>query len=234
MSTLSLRKIKHDSSAVDNITLDSTGNTSITKRLEIQQDASSNNRIVLRGQTGSSYRYCIDNNSSLNVFRVFRENDADGSAGAEYLKLDSSGRLMIPNQPAFRALKSTSPNGTSENPIQYDVIDFNIGGNYNSSTYRFTAPIAGRYMFNVQLSFYIPGDARQVEVSILKNGTGVQASDCFMQLTQGNNTHASVSITTVLNLAANDYVQGAWVSSTASITLYSSTGRVAFSGHLVG
>jgi hypothetical protein len=83
-------------------------------------------------------------------------------------------------------------------------------------------------------SFYSQNDARQVEVVLQVNGSTIQATDCFMQNTQSNNTHTNVNLTTVLNLAVNDYVTAGWVSSTNSgIVLYAAGSRVVFSGHLL-
>jgi len=59
--------------------------------LHIQQDSSSNNRLVFRGQPSSSYRWNIDNYGSSNQMRFFRENDADASGGSVMMTIDSSG-----------------------------------------------------------------------------------------------------------------------------------------------
>ena len=62
--------------------------------------------------------------------------------------VDSSGRINKPLQPSFHAYPSSSTNYTSAD----DVIIFgstyhNIGSDYNTSTGKFTAPIAGNYLF---------------------------------------------------------------------------------------
>jgi hypothetical protein len=154
---------------------------------------------------------------------------------ASQMRIDSSGRMTVPNQPAFHASKSSTPNGTSENPVQYDTVEFNIGGHYNNSTYRFTAPVAGRYFITTQFSFYIgSGGARQIEIGIKLNGGVWQSTDTFTTQTQGNNTHCNGTVAAVMNLAAGDYVQGAWISSTASVNFYSPGLRISFSGYLIG
>jgi hypothetical protein len=150
------------------------------------------------------------------------------------LRIDSSGRLIMASQPAFRAYKSAGPVGTSEAPVQYDTVDFNIGGHYNNSTYRFTAPVSGRYFMTAMFSFYSQNDSRQIEVMLRLNGGTYQSTDCWIQLTQGNNTHTNATVSAVMNLTAGDYVQGAWTSSQATITFYSSGIRNTFSGYLIG
>ena len=150
------------------------------------------------------------------------------------VRIDSSGRLIMASQPAFRAYKSAGPSGTSEAPVQYDTVDYNIGGHYNNSTYRFTAPVSGRYFMTAMFSFYSQTDARQIEVMLRLNGGTYQSTDCWIQITQSNNTHTNATVSAVMNLTAGDYVQGAWTSSTATVNFYSAGLRNTFSGYLIG
>ncbi len=69
-----------------------TGLTVLGKVL-IQQDSGSNNRIILRGQPGSSYRWNIDNYSSSNEFRIFREDDATSANGFAPFSISTTGTL---------------------------------------------------------------------------------------------------------------------------------------------
>lgn len=177
------------------------------------------------------------NSSTASSFSVLTK--AGGStttdgAVSTLLGIDTAGRMTVPYQPAFHASRSASSVGTSENPVQYDTIEFNIGSHYNNSTYRFTAPVAGRYFITAQFSFYQNGNARQIEIGIKLNGGVWQSTDTFMTQTQGNNTHCNGTVAAVMNLAAGDYVQGAWISSSASINFYSPGLRNSFSGFLIG
>jgi hypothetical protein len=70
------------------------------------------------------------------------------TSNTEAMKIDSSGNITKPLQPSFHAYPSSSTNYTSAD----DVIIFgstyhNIGSDYNTSTGKFTAPIAGNYLF---------------------------------------------------------------------------------------
>lgn len=79
-----------------------------------------------------------------------RYRDANDTGTAAYrLKIDSSGRNTKPAQPFFLA-RSSSVNVSlsAGEAVRYDLITTNIGGHYNTSTYRFTAPIAGVYLFH--------------------------------------------------------------------------------------
>lgn len=70
---------------------------------------------------------------------------------------DSSGRVNQPNQPCFLV---TAPSNTAnvtgdstDATCEYDTEIFDVGANFNSGTYTFTAPITGRYSFNAGLQW---------------------------------------------------------------------------------
>jgi hypothetical protein len=65
----------------------------INGAVQIQQDSGSNNRLVFRGQPGSSYRWNIDNYSSSNEFRIFREDDATAANGFSPFSISTTGTL---------------------------------------------------------------------------------------------------------------------------------------------
>ena len=70
-----------------------------------------------------------------------------GTANTERMRIDSAGRVTMPYQPAFRATGS-SGYATRSTPIDYTTTSLNIGGHYNTSTYKFTAPVSGHYYFD--------------------------------------------------------------------------------------
>jgi hypothetical protein len=61
--------------------------------VQIQQDSGSNNRLIFRGQPGSSYRWNVDNYSSSNEFRIFREDDATAANGFAPFSISTTGTL---------------------------------------------------------------------------------------------------------------------------------------------
>ena len=61
--------------------------------------------------------------------------------------IDSSGRLLRPQVPAFHAFNGALSGGATESIIQFTTTGVNNGSYYNTGTYRFTAPVAGDYFF---------------------------------------------------------------------------------------
>ena len=66
------------------------------------------------------------------------------------LTIDSSGRTTFPNQPSFQFRASTGQTNKSANvthTVLFGTEVFDIGNNFASNT--FTAPVTGKYQFNV-------------------------------------------------------------------------------------
>ena len=59
--------------------------------------------------------------------------------------VDSGGRVTTPARPVFCAIRATHQ--TSAGVGAFDVAIVNVGNHYSTSTYRFTAPVAGTYWF---------------------------------------------------------------------------------------
>lgn len=68
------------------------------------------------------------------------------SGGTSAMTIDSSGRIVTPARPAFRAHK-TDGDITATNNYIPNVANFNVGGHYSTSTGKFTCPIDGVYVF---------------------------------------------------------------------------------------
>ena len=119
-----------------------------------------------RNQTGSKYRYAIDNywgeashgraggaGNEVSGIRFIREDDSPAANGQVLMSIAEDGILYLPYQPAFDAVYDSGSGGnsvgTANTEIVFNVVNNNRGNHFNTSTGRFTAPISGSYFFSI-------------------------------------------------------------------------------------
>ena len=157
----------------------------------------------------------------------------DSTASADRIILDSSGRVTMPYQPAFRAYQFIPRTGVGT--IVYSQTGHNIGSHYNTSTGIFTAPIAGVYHFD--LSILMKADASVSFIRVLFKVNGSTATTFGDTLTGGtagiftNWSYHAPSMSHSFYLNANDTVE---VHNDSPHSTYHSGGYGSFSGYLVG
>jgi hypothetical protein len=147
----------------------------------------------------------------------------------ERMRIDANGYITAPYQPAFAASgANTNVSTAAGNPLQFSVLDLNRGSNFNTSTYRFTAPVAGVYYFSVTAHT----NSSSAQVVFRKNGTEIYgAGDPSPMLTLPTVSSAA-SISTLLSLNANDYVDTAIRVGASTVNIY--MGHSEFVGYLIG
>jgi hypothetical protein len=189
MSTLSLRKIKHDSSAVDNITLNSNGTTTANAEVIVPS---------LKGAAGGKLRL-LSGDSSYGV-------SLQNVSAIDLLSVDAVGRMTLPYQPFFYAKNaSESGDGITTSPAVFTNVVRNVGGHFSTSgagAYsRFTAPISGVYFFSGN-----PGYKQSsVDFAVRLRINGTDLTD-LIRLMGGLTSHSGTSFSTTIYLSANDYV----------------------------
>jgi hypothetical protein len=86
---------------------------------------------------------------NLTAGNVLKINSISGSGTTAIGQLEAPSQLTMPNQPAFHAgLSGSAYQNISEGSdltVVFDVERFDQGGDYNTSTGIFTAPVTGRY-----------------------------------------------------------------------------------------
>ena len=148
--------------------------------------------------------------------------------GLPRLAIDPDGRVTMPYQPYFRARVDGQVNiSTIGEVLPFGVVDTNIGGNYNASTYRFTAPVSGRYVFHLMI--FAPPNSL-VRQYFRLNSTNLQSLEWY------NDTVNYVNRvdTMTLYLSANDYVDTVHWQGTTHINGNWSGPNSYFSGYLIG
>lgn len=179
---------------------------------------------------GSSYNYGVvgvvsgNNTSTGDVFTLGYTPSA-GTAVTGVLKWDSSGRVTTPYQPAFQAYCTGSTYITSGQVIPFNNTRFNTGSHFNTSTYRFTAPVAGVYCF--QFQGYVASQNTWGNIQIRVSGSLYLYAETQAPYTQ------SLSPSIVVYLNAGDYVDSYWNTS-AGKGFYLGSTESSFSGFLIG
>lgn len=157
------------------------------------------------------------------------------NVGSGQLAVDASGRVTMASQPMFFIAGSNGSNITlaANTPLTQWTVVTNIGGNWNNSTNRFTAPITGRYLFSVAI------DVRQANGTTGGAIAGIGVNGGYVGGADAAIGTATVSIsgqpsgltqTIILQLSANDYVE--FVNRNTQITYYN--GHSFASGCLIG
>jgi hypothetical protein len=150
----------------------------------------------------------------------------------ERMRIDGSGRVTKPFQPAFLAYASSNKSLDSATVTFTTVNDatvFNVGSNYNTGNGRFTAPVSGVYSFSGYFSTSVnPGP--RLETKLFLNGLEVARFYGYSD----NNTTVSSGIDSLIYLNAGDYVQIGKYSDNATTLIGDTTRITAFSGYLVG
>lgn len=149
-------------------------------------------------------------------------NDIVGGSYRSYLKVDGSGFITAPQNVRFAAEGASGNLTLAANAVFPFPVAYVNSGHYNTGNSRFTAPVAGAYLFTV--SAYYQGNGSLVFV--------INGSQRNKPLTLGAVTGSETnSMQMMFQLAAGDYVE---VESryTTSTVVYPS--HSSFTGHLIG
>lgn len=131
------------------------GISSPSARLHVSNDQGGGfGRILLDANVSSGYETRIEptdtgfeftTKSTIRPF-IFQTD----SPSTEQMRIANSGAVTTPNQPAFWAYCTglTSINVNSGTQVQFNTEKFDIGSNFNTSTYTFTAPVTGKYFLS--------------------------------------------------------------------------------------
>ena len=114
----------------------------------------------------------------------------------------SGGIISAPNQVAFKATTTGTLRAISNGGIpDFENVLFNIGGGYDNTTYKFTAPVAGIYYFAVR--YYTTGNDK-FTFDLLLNDTTIISR--VKRLQNGSGSYTFFELTWFENLSVGDVV----------------------------
>jgi hypothetical protein len=146
-----------------------------------------------------------------------------------------TGTVTKSNQPIFCATHPTAGNLTTDSTYRvkpHDTIVTNIGSGYSTSGggSRFTAPVAGTYMF---VAYALQLGSVSSNLIFGKNGSHTtHGTNSEGRAISSSNNELNVAIQLILTLAQNDYVEVFYRRTGGTGNWYSAHG--AFSGFLIG
>jgi hypothetical protein len=122
------------------------------------------------------------------------------------MRIDGSGRVTIPYQPyvyAYSNAPAATWNAGSTYTFPFNLTAVNTGSHFNTSTYAFTAPVAGRYLVQAQIQWNVSIKTNWVfNLYIARNGSGVAGT----YQAGRNDGYDKQIVVGVINCSANDTI----------------------------
>ena len=159
------------------------------------------------------------------------------AAVSERMQIDAVGRVTMPYQPAFLAHGNNAgyiPVSTvgSGSYIPFANAVTNIGNHYNSSTYKFTAPVAGMYHFYSAVYTRTGPATEDIYTRWVVNNSSNKGYAYFFNVT-GSEIHNTLTDSIDIYLNANDYI-GVTINGAGGADMYTGFQECRFSGYLIG
>ena len=157
------------------------------------------------------------------------------TSGTTAMTVESGGRLLTPARPAFLAYDSSSgwrnysAHGGAADMV-WGATRFNIGSHFDTSTGKFTCPVAGIYHFHCWA--YVSQAASKNYLYLIKNGSEVQST-----LMDNNNDNETAQVSGIVQCSVNDVIHMQYqCQNDTSNNIYSgaSEGWTGFEGYLIG
>ena len=115
-------------------------------------------------------------------------------------KMTTSQYIQQNGVPRFSARGGSAQTSTGPYVVQFTTTDVNVGTCFNTSNYRFTAPVAGDYYFFYSM---MSNGSNYVRSQLRKNGSTFIGAQTFHEAA----TYSRTAYASIFTLAAADYVE---------------------------
>lgn len=167
--------------------------------------------------------------SSINLSTI---KDSTGNTTA--MTIDSSGRVLTPARPAWSAYRTggaaaqTTQNAYITCPWNATTIN---DGNFNTSTYAYTTPVAGLYHINYNMRIDQANSGIYIITNIAFDGSAAPYSQAYV-IESNEGPHHSMTYSGIFELAANVAITNQVFVGNDTSWSFEDIGQ--FSGYLIG
>ena len=215
------------------------GNVNIGNNQDISMDNSGAGQVHI---DGVGYNGAIALNASgMNIYTNAASRPLIfGTDETERARIGTHGYTST-TQPSFR-VGGSNANWVNVTAGNTNIIEFdsnvyhNIGSHYSTANDRFTAPIAGRYLIGYHA--YVRNNAVASDgtsaygyVRLKKNGNNISYLNNIFGYSNHTDNDIQMTLQTVIELAANDYMQVALSAVGGTVQHYGNSSQ--FYGHLL-
>jgi hypothetical protein len=153
-----------------------------------------------------------------------------GDTFVDAMNIDTSGRVTTPSQPSFRATSGAS--NTVSAALVFTQKDFDVSNSYSTSTGRFTAPLAGTYLFYITALYTTGSTSPTWKVGWEKNGSfDAVVGEYQSTFNSTSSYHTIFNSTITMSLASGDYVN---IKNMTNQGVHISGTQTKFGGYLLG
>jgi len=169
---------------------------------------------------------------------IIKVDTIQNNGGTTGLTIDSSGRVLMPQVPMFQVHASGNQYVSDDHTIQFNTEEIDVGGNFNTSNYTFTAPINGYYYMHAHI--YVDVDSgTDAMIQYKLNGsdyTGINIGSSIYSYAYNNAggaAHEPLDLPVIMKLTANDAVTVA-ITTAGTGAYYAGARETWWLGYLIG